>query len=190
MEASAAFATFDTAIGRCALAWRGDVVIGVALPEADEDRLAAGIARRFPGAVPAEPPPGPQRAIALIAAHLAGERVDYSGVTLDFGDCALFERQVYAAAARIPCGSVRTYGDLARTLGAPGAARAVGVALGRNPVPIIVPCHRVVASDGKAGGFSAPGGTATKFRILEIEGARADRGPELFEHLPLAVRPD
>jgi methylated-DNA-[protein]-cysteine S-methyltransferase len=84
---------------------------------------------------------------------------------------------------------VRTYGDIAREIGEPHATQAVGAALGRNPVPIIIPCHRVLGAGGKAGGFSAPGGTATKFRMLEIEGARRPGDPELFETLPLKVKP-
>jgi methylated-DNA-[protein]-cysteine S-methyltransferase len=86
-------------------------------------------------------------------------------------------------------GEVRTYGEIAEAIGSPGAARAVGRALGRNPIPIIIPCHRVLAASGGSGGFSAPGGTDTKFRILAIERARRSGAAELFEHLPLAVKP-
>jgi methylated-DNA-[protein]-cysteine S-methyltransferase len=84
---------------------------------------------------------------------------------------------------------VRSYGEIASEIGAPQGAQAVGVALGRNPVPIIVPCHRILAADGRSGGFSAPGGIATKFRILEIEGARRPGESGLFESLPLKVKP-
>ena len=104
--------------------------------------------------------------------------------TTDFEDQCLC-----AAAGGFPCGEVRTYGEIAQEIGDPGAARAVGAALGRNPVPIIIPCHRVLGSAGKSGGFSAPGGTETKFRMLEIEGAKRPGDPELFESLPLAVKP-
>jgi methylated-DNA-[protein]-cysteine S-methyltransferase len=183
------FVLFQTAIGRCALLWRGGLVIGAALPERDEAALRARLAARFPGAEEAEPPPFVADAVARIVRLLDGERVDLGAVPLDLSGASELERRVYAAALRIPCGEVRTYGDIAREIGAPGAAQAVGVALGRNPAPILVPCHRVLASGGKSGGFSAPGGVATKFRMLEIEHARRGDDGGLFESLPLAVKP-
>jgi methylated-DNA-[protein]-cysteine S-methyltransferase len=182
------YALFDTAIGRCALVWRGGLVVGAALPEASDERAQAGLARRFPGAVEAKPPPFAAAAIEGIASLLAGGRTDLGDIKVDL-DGSAFERNVWQAARRIPCGEVRSYGDIARDIGAPGAAQAVGVALGRNPAPIIIPCHRVLAADGRSGGFSAPGGVATKFRILEIEGARRAGEPELFESLPMRVKP-
>ena len=145
---------------------------------------------RFPGASEGSPPPPVAEAIGLVVRHLSGEQPDLSGIRLDLLATTNFEDAVYAAARRIPCGEVRTYGEIAQEIGEPGAARAVGAALGRNPVPIIIPCHRVLGSHGRSGGFSAPGGTATKFKMLEIEGARRPGDPELFEELPLAVKPD
>jgi methylated-DNA-[protein]-cysteine S-methyltransferase len=182
------YALFDTAIGRCALVWRGGLVVGAALPEDSDGRARASLARRFPGAEEADPPPFAAAAIAQIVSLLAGGRTDLADIALDTEGSA-FERNVWQAARRIPCGEVRSYGDIAREIGAPGAAQAVGLALGRNPVPIVVPCHRVLAADGRTGGFSAPGGVATKFRILEIEGARRPGEPELFEALPMRVKP-
>jgi methylated-DNA-[protein]-cysteine S-methyltransferase len=120
---------------------------------------------------------------------LRGEKVDLSQIPVVLDATTDFEDKVYSAARRIPCGEVRTYGEIAAEIGEPGAARAVGAALGRNPVPIVIPCHRVLGSGGKSGGFSAPGGTLTKFRMLEIEGAKRPGDPELFEALPLAVKP-
>jgi methylated-DNA-[protein]-cysteine S-methyltransferase len=184
-----AYAVFETAIGRCALVWRGGLVVGAALPEADETRLRARIERRFPGAQEAEPPESVREAIARVIRLLEGERLDLAGIALDLSDCSSFEREVYAAARAIPCGETRTYGELAAAVGQPGAGQAVGLALGRNPVPIIVPCHRILAASGRSGGFSAPGGIATKFRMLQIEGAVRPGEPSLFESLPLAVRP-
>jgi methylated-DNA-[protein]-cysteine S-methyltransferase len=186
--ADAGYTLFDTAIGRCALLWRGGFVIGAALPEASDESARERLARRFPGAVEADPPPFAAEAIARIQALLDGRKTDLGDIPLDLSGSEL-ELSVWAAARRIPCGEVRSYGDIAREIGEPRAAQAVGVALGRNPAPIIVPCHRVLAADGKSGGFSAPGGVATKFRILEIEGARRPGEPELFESLPLRVRP-
>ena len=183
------YALFDTAIGRCALVWRGGLVIGAALPDSSDERARASLKRRFPGAVEAQPPPFAARAVERITSLLAGGGTDLGDIPLDLDAGSDFERSVWEAARRIPCGEVRSYGDIAREIGVPQAAQAVGIALGRNPVPIIVPCHRVLAADGRSGGFSAPGGVATKFRILEIEGARRCGEPELFESLPLRVRP-
>jgi methylated-DNA-[protein]-cysteine S-methyltransferase len=144
---------------------------------------------RFPGAREASPSEPAAEAIVLSRRLLAGEKADLSGIPVALDATTDFEDHVYAAARRIPRGEVRTYGEIAREIGEPGAARAVGAALGRNPVPIIIPCHRVLGSAGKGGGFSASGGTATKFRMLEIEGAKRPGDPELFEALPLAVKP-
>jgi methylated-DNA-[protein]-cysteine S-methyltransferase len=184
-----AYAVFSTAIGRCALVWRAGPIIGASLPEADEARLRASIERRFPGAREADPPESVRNAIAGVTRLLAGEKLDLSDIALDLSACSGFEREVYAAARAIPCGETRTYGELAAAVGQAGAGQAVGLALGRNPVPIIVPCHRILAASGRSGGFSAPGGIATKFRMLQIEGAGRPGEPGLFESLPLAVRP-
>jgi methylated-DNA-[protein]-cysteine S-methyltransferase len=186
---SAGFALFDTAIGRCAIVWLGDRIIGAALPESSEARLRARLAMRFSGAREASPPPFAADAIVAIRRLLEGEKVDLADIPVGLDSTTDFEDHVYAAARRIPRGEVRTYGEIAQEIGDPGAARAVGAALGRNPVPIIIPCHRVLGSSGKSGGFSAPGGTDTKFRMLEIEGAKRPGDPELFESLPLAVKP-
>ncbi|HEX8511662.1 MAG TPA: methylated-DNA--[protein]-cysteine S-methyltransferase [Allosphingosinicella sp.] len=185
---SEGYALFDTAIGRCALVWRGGLIVGAALPEDSDERARASLARRFPDAAEADPPSFAADAIERIASLLAGGRTDLGDIRVE-PEGSAFERDVWQAARRIPCGEVRSYGDIARDIGAPGAAQAVGLALGRNPVPIVVPCHRVLAADGRSGGFSAPGGVATKFRILEIEGARRSREPELFESLPMRLKP-
>jgi methylated-DNA-[protein]-cysteine S-methyltransferase len=169
--------------------WRGGFVVGAALPEDSDERAFARLAGRFPGIGQADPPPFASAAIARVQALLAGGRTDLGDIALDLASGSGFERKVWEAARSIPCGEVRSYGDIAREIGAPQSAQAVGLALGRNPVPIIVPCHRVLAADGRSGGFSAPGGVATKFRILEIEGARRPGEPRLFESLPLAVKP-
>jgi methylated-DNA-[protein]-cysteine S-methyltransferase len=182
------FALFDTAIGRCALVWRGGLVVGAALPEASDERARARLAKRFPEAAEADPSPFAAAAIARIVRLLEGQKTDLGDIPIDLRGSEL-ELAVWAAARLIPCGEVRSYGDIAREIGRPQSAQAVGVALGRNPAPIVVPCHRVLAADGKSGGFSAPGGVATKFRILEIEGAKRAGEPELFESLPLRVRP-
>lgn len=182
------FYLFDTAIGRCALVWRGGLVTGAALPEASDEAMRRQLARRFPGAAEADPAGFVHDAANRIVSLLAGEDADLRGVPLGL-EGSEFEIKVWRAAQGIPCGAVRSYGELAADIGSPGAAQAVGLALGRNPAPILVPCHRILASGGKSGGFSAPGGVATKFRILEIEGARRPGERGLFDSLPLAVRP-
>lgn len=175
------FALFDTPIGRCAIAWRGDRIVRTALPEAAP--------ARFGGHAEGAPPPPIAAAIEAIVRLLSGEREDLSSLPIDLGQASDFERRVYAAAAAIPPGETRTYGELAAAIGEPQAAQAVGRALGRNPCPIVVPCHRILGADGKSGGFSAPGGAATKLRMLEIEGARRGSAPELFERLPWSMKP-
>src|SRR5665213_527851 len=182
----AAFALFPTAIGICALIWRGDKVIGAALPEADPSRMRSRLESRFPAAVESNPSPRIAAAIDLVAQSFSGVPVGLGTIEIDLSATNDFERSVYAATRAIPRGEVRTYGEIAQMIGLPGAARAVGAALGRNPIPIIIPCHRVIAAGG-GGGFSAPGGVSTKFRILAIERARRGAEPELFETLPMAV---
>ena len=131
--------------------------------------------RRFPGAMQTTPSLEIAAARDAIVALLRGERRDLSAIALDMTGVPDFYRRVYDAARRIEPGMTATYGAIAARLDDPTAARQVGQALGRNPFPIVVPCHRVVAAGGKAGGFSAPGGTATKLRMLAIEGARVGR---------------
>jgi methylated-DNA-[protein]-cysteine S-methyltransferase len=178
--AAASFTLFDTPIGRCGLAWAERGVAGVQLPEPDEAGTRARLLRRFPGAREAAPPPAVQRVLDTIAALLRGEGGDLSAVALDLDRVPPFDRRVYAIARTIPPGATLSYGDIAARLGEPGAARAVGEALGRNPFPIVVPCHRVVAAGGKVGGFSAPGGVTTKLRLLAAERGSAAGGLALF----------
>ena len=179
---STQFAVFDTAIGRCGIAWQDNAIVGIQLPEGSEAQVRARLRQRFPGSAAGAPPPAVQRAIDDITALIAGEERDLSCIALDMTGVPDFPRRVYEAARAIPPGSTATYGDIAKKVGGgPGAARAVGHALGRNPFAIVVPCHRVVAANGKLGGFSANGGVATKVRLLSIETAMShDRGT-LFE---------
>ncbi|MGK3990483.1 methylated-DNA--[protein]-cysteine S-methyltransferase [Sorangium sp. So ce136] len=172
------FTLFDTAIGRCGLAWGGRGVAFVQLPEARDSETRARVLQRLPGALEAPPPPDVQRALDGIVALLRGEASDLSVIALDMERVPPFHRRVYEVARTIPPGATLTYGDIAGRLGAPGSARAVGQALGRNPFPIVVPCHRVLAAGGKVGGFSGSGGVTTKLRLLAIEGAQASGAPE------------
>jgi methylated-DNA-[protein]-cysteine S-methyltransferase len=183
MTSPLAFALFDTAIGLCAVLWSGRGIISVQLPERDEAALRAVVRRRYPAALETEPPENVRRAIAAMTALLAGKAHDFSDVALDLESLSDFNRKVYALARAIAPGATLTYGEVAARLGDKALARAVGQALGENPIPLIIPCHRVLAAGGKAGGFSAPGGSATKLRLLSIEGA-APGGPTLFDRLP------
>ena len=171
------YTLFETAIGTCGVVWHARGLTGVHLPDTSPARTRASVAHRFPEAVPAEPPPSVRQAIAGIVALLRGEKRDLREIALDFAALPPFSRRVYEIARTIDPGSTLTYGDIARRLGSPGTARAVGHALARNPWPIIVPCHRVLAADGRMGGFSAPGGVATKRKMLEIEGVGGVQPP-------------
>ncbi|MGP0094333.1 MAG: methylated-DNA--[protein]-cysteine S-methyltransferase [Xanthobacteraceae bacterium] len=170
---------FDTAVGRCGIAWSGRGIVGVQLPEATEHATRARLRHRFPSARETQPPTEVQRALDGIVALLRGEPCDLAAVALDMDGVPPFHRRVYAVARKIPPGETLSYGDIAARLGAPGAARAVGQALGRNPFAIIVPCHRVLAAGGKVGGFSANGGVTTKRRLLAIEDAHANGASRL-----------
>jgi methylated-DNA-[protein]-cysteine S-methyltransferase len=164
------FTLFDTSIGRCAIAWSDRGIVSLQLPARTARETRALVRRRWPRAVEAVPPAGVQRAIDAVLALLAGRPADLSPVTLDLEGVPPFHRRVYEVARTIPPGATLGYGDIAAQLGVPGGARAVGQALGRNPVAIIVPCHRVLAARGGPGGFSAEGGLVTKQRLLAIEG--------------------
>ena len=146
-------------------------MVDIELPAAREPVTRRRLLRAVPDARETAPPPEIQQAIDAIAAVLSGlsPAPDLSGITLDMHGIPSFDRQVYELARGIPPGSTRTYGALATQLGDRALARDVGQALGKNPFPIVVPCHRVVAADGRSGGFSAPGGRQTKLRLLALE---------------------
>lgn len=185
-----AFALFTTAIGTCAIAWGRRGIVWLQLPQKDEAGARSRAMRRFPEAMETLPPPGVDLAVRDIVSLLAGEPADLSRIGLDMSGVPEFNRRVYEVARTIPPGSTLTYGEVATRLGDPTAARAVGQALGANPFPIVVPCHRVLAANGGTGGFSARGGVDTKMRMLSIERARTGSAPSLFDAhggLPLAV---
>ena len=175
------FALFDTVIGRCALAWGKAGLIGVQLPEANDALAERRLANRFPGAVQTAPGEAVAAAIARITAFLAGATGDdFTGLALDESGIGAFERGVYRETRAIPAGRTSTYGAIATALGDIRDSRRVGQALGRNPWPIIIPCHRVTGAGGWMGGFSAPGGQSTKLKLLELEGALAAETLPLF----------
>jgi methylated-DNA-[protein]-cysteine S-methyltransferase len=173
------FALFETAIGPCGIAWGEGGLTSVQLPERTPEATRARLRRLHPDVPEATPPADVQATVDGIKALLRGEPVDLSEVPLDLAGVPDFNRRVYEVTRAIPSGKTLTYGEVANRIGEPGAAQAVGQALGRNPIPIVVPCHRVLGAGGKLVGFSANGGTSTKRTILVIEGALADE-PTLF----------
>jgi methylated-DNA-[protein]-cysteine S-methyltransferase len=165
------YALFETAIGWTGIAWGDQGLVGVHLPERDPDSARRGLLRRFPEAAEAPAPDSLAPVIEGIRALMRGEHVDLSTAPLDIARVPTFNAQVYAIAQAIPAGETLTYGEIATQLGDRLLARDVGAALGQNPWPIVVPCHRVTAAGGKLGGFSARGGAHTKLKLLTIEGA-------------------
>jgi methylated-DNA-[protein]-cysteine S-methyltransferase len=181
MTAAPGFALFETPIGPCAIAWTDRAVVAFSLPDGTRERTRARLQRRWPGATEASPPDWVANIIDEVQRLLHGEKVDLTDVPVDLEASPEFHRQVYEVARTIPPGQTMTYGEIAKRLGVPHESREVGQALGRNPVAVIVPCHRVLAADGGMGGFSANGGVATKRRMLEIERAAAIGAGPLFE---------
>ena len=172
---------FDTVLGRCGLVWGPGGVIAASFPEESDAQTRARLLRGRGEAEEAPcAPPTIARIIDDIRALFEGAPRDLAYAGIDLGAAPAFDRAVYDLTLAIKPGETRRYGDLARDLGDVGLSRRVGQALGRNPVPIIVPCHRVVGANGLMTGFSAPGGTGTKRRLLRIEGALA---PDLFDGL-------
>jgi methylated-DNA-[protein]-cysteine S-methyltransferase len=164
---------FETAGGFCGIAWNDVGITRFQLPTRSADATERMLLRRAPGAEPGAPTSEVAEAVAAATRYFAGEETDFSGFNLDLGDQDAFFKEIYAAARRVGWGRTTTYGALAKELGAgPEAARDVGQAMATNPVALIIPCHRVLAAGGKVGGFSAPGGSATKIRMLELEGVR------------------
>jgi methylated-DNA-[protein]-cysteine S-methyltransferase len=165
------YAIFETAGGFCGIGWSGVGITGFQLPTRTAEAAERMMLRRAPGAVPSTPALEVAEAIDAAKRYFAGEEIDFSGLTLDLGEQDEFFKQIYAKARQVGWGRTTTYGTLAKELGAgPEGARDVGQAMAKNPVPLIIPCHRVLAAGGKLGGFSAPGGSVAKARMLELEG--------------------
>ncbi|MET3660962.1 methylated-DNA--[protein]-cysteine S-methyltransferase [Aquamicrobium ahrensii] len=168
-------AVFQTDMGFAGLAWSASGITRLCLPE----KSRSSIERRLAGDGPCvEQPQGwVAELIGDIRAYFTGAEVDFSAVPVDLGGVDAFRRDIYAAARRLAFGEAVTYGELARRAGHEGMARETGAALGANPAPLVVPCHRIVAAGGKIGGFSAPGGSATKLKMLKLEGVRVRPPP-------------
>lgn len=183
---SVSFYLFETPLGPCGIAWKEPetsrlqpVVTFVQLPEATRALTEKRIAERSGGRKTRLIPAGIARIIQRFQKHLQGNLQEFQDIVLDLNNAAPFAQLVYAGARRIPAGRTLTYGALAKEINRPTASRAVGQALGRNPIPLIIPCHRILASGNQAGGFSAPGGVTTKARILAIEGVMLGSPPTL-----------
>ena len=161
-------AIFDTALGLFGIGWTDAGLARVQLPGLEAADLALRLNRH--GAVPGEPGRAMTALMDQIEDYAEGDAVEFSDVPLDLGGVPAFHRKAYAALRSCGWGQTTSYGALARALGDATLARAVGQAMGANPMPLIIPCHRVLASTGKAGGFSAPGGAQAKLRMLALEG--------------------
>jgi methylated-DNA-[protein]-cysteine S-methyltransferase len=183
---------FETPIGACGIAWRGAKVVGVEIGDTDKTktryRLGERVGEQFPEAQ-ADVPAFVAQAIEKVRVLLDGGSPDFSQTPLALEALPDLNRQVYEIILELKAGETTTYGAIARRLGDVSLSQAVGYALGKNPFPIIVPCHRVLGSNGKVGGFSAAGGTATKLKLLNIERAKISSEPDLFGGLPLQERP-
>jgi methylated-DNA-[protein]-cysteine S-methyltransferase len=169
---------FQTAIGPCGVAWSARGLVAVQLPEKDTAATERRLAAKAKSAGPATPPREVAALIEDIIRYLGGGRVDFSAAPLDLDGIEPFRRTLYGVLRNLGFGETTTYGALATRIGldGPEAARDVGAAMGMNPVPIVIPCHRVLAAGGKLGGFSAHGGAATKQKLLALEGVHFDGG--------------
>jgi methylated-DNA-[protein]-cysteine S-methyltransferase len=182
------YTVFDTAIGRCGIAWGHLGVAGVQLPEAREIETRGRLLRQFPDARDLRPPLNVEIAIDGIVAALRGEVVDLTDVLLDTRNIPAFNVRVYQFARTIPRGETRTYGEVAAALRASGASHSVAQAISHNPFMIIVPCHRVLEAGSYADKISPNGGAISKRRLLSIEGAGGISSKTLFDVL-LPVAP-
>jgi methylated-DNA-[protein]-cysteine S-methyltransferase len=167
------YALFDTPLGPCGVAWSPLGLMRLRLPEADRAATETRLRTQAPTARAGDPPPPIARVITSIRHYLDGTPVDFSAVPIDLAGVPPFHRRVYDAARAVGWGQTVSYGELARQAGSPGAARAVGQALARNPVAIVIPCHRILAGGRKVGGFTAFGGIVTKTCLLALEGVEA-----------------
>jgi len=175
------FALFDTPIGICGIEWGPRGINGLQLPMGSDEKTRTRVRQRRGDIGEAAPTKEVQRAIDRIVELLAGKPDDLRDIPLDLDGVPEFNRGVYDIARSIPPGQTMTYGDIAKRLGGVELSRDVGQALGRNPCPIVVPCHRVLAAGQKPGGFSAKGGVSTKLKMLAIEGAAVNHTPGLFD---------
>ena len=173
------YIVFPTALGHSGLAWAGRGIARLQLPGADAGETEKLLLKRFPSSTIAVPDTRTREVIAMITRYFSGEAIDFTPVELDLAGQERFFLDVYEVARQIGWGDTTTYGGIVKTLGlGMEKARDVGQAMAKNPVPLIIPCHRVLAAGGRLGGFSAPGGTTTKLRMLDLENAGRNRADE------------
>lgn len=172
------FHLFETKLGTAGIAWSDDGITRFRLPDPDRDEAET----HFRGRTPAEPPPAIAAVVDQAKKYFDGAKIDFTPISLDLKDIDPARRAIYDALRKVAFGETLTYGELAKRAGhtQPQAAQDVGVAMARNPVPLIIPCHRVLAAGGKLGGFSAPGRTEAKQRMLALEGVYLNKQPSLF----------
>lgn len=172
------YALVDTAIGTFGIAWTDKGLARVALPGRERAHTELWISRD-----PAEPgfPDGPVAGLPeRIRRYAGGGREEFADLPLDLDDVPTFNRQAYAQLLKVGYGETTTYGAIARALGDVAFSRAVGQAMGANPIPLVIPCHRVLGADGRTGGFSSPGGVTAKMRLLALEHAASPTGQYAF----------
>jgi methylated-DNA-[protein]-cysteine S-methyltransferase len=177
--ASTGHIVFETALGFFGLAWSDAGLTRLCLPQKSREAVERRLLRLdgLPPASEADRPRWVEELIASIRAYAAGETVDFSAVPVDLAGVDDFRRAIYETARKLAFGDTTTYGELAKRAGHAGLARETGAALGANPVPLVIPCHRILAAGGRIGGFSAPGGSAAKERMLGLEGVRVGPPP-------------
>lgn len=164
------YAGFRTPVGTVYVVWSSMGLLCSSFPETSEKDFLKGVKERF-GMMPTKGESPPGGAKELLAKYFAGEEVSFSDVPLDLAHGTVFQQAVWKKLRGIPYGEVRSYSWVAREVGRPGAVRAVGGACGQNPLPPIIPCHRVVGSRGELTGYSGRGGVGLKKRLLELEEA-------------------
>ncbi|MDX8514118.1 methylated-DNA--[protein]-cysteine S-methyltransferase [Mesorhizobium captivum] len=174
---TAGHAVLETVIGFMGIAWSEKGLTRLCLPERSREAVERRLFRHAGVSSTTEQPKWVVELIASIKAYAAGEDVDFSGVPIDLDGVDDFRLAIYDAARKLGFGETTTYGELAKRAGHAGLARETGAALGANPVPLVIPCHRILAAGGKIGGFSAPGGSATKEKMLAMEGVRVGPPP-------------
>lgn len=171
MAADERYCLFDTAFGLCGIVWNDRGLTRVQLPEKDAAATRARLEKR--GAVEGEPPAAVATALAALRAYFDGAEVEFADVAVDLPAGTTDERRrIYGAARGLRWGETASYGEVAGSAGIPHGAQAVGQAMASNPLPIVIPCHRVLAAGGRLGGFSAYGGAVTKERLLVLERTR------------------
>lgn len=178
MPGHSRYQLFETAAGIAAIGWTSTGISSFRLPAPSAGETERAVLRRLPDAMRAEPPAEMRAVINDTIRYFDGERIEFFDIPIDPGQQPPFFAQVYALVRKLGWGETTTYGAVARALDAgPEHARAVGQAMATNPIPLIIPCHRVLAAGGKIGGFSAPGGSTSKARMLELEGVAVAVAP-------------